>query len=125
MGSQKIRLIVACILAAAMLVGESVAAYANGGGATVIKDEECWLLAADSGLDVDLTSTDLIMLTTPSGNTVLICHFDIPEGHEPDKAIKKTGWLGYTIGGFTANTQSVVTPGGKAVVRCEIKAHED
>jgi hypothetical protein len=125
MGSRKTRLIVAGILAAALLVGGSTVAYANGGGATIIKDASCCLSAADSGLAIDLFSTDVICVETPSGNVVLTCHFDIPEGYEPAKAIKNTGFLCGTCGGCTTDSQCVVTPGGKAVLRCEIKAPKD
>ena len=122
MGSRKTRLIVAGILAVALLVGGSTVAYANGGGATVTK-EGCWVLpGCISGLAIDLFSTDMIRVETPSGNVVLTCHFDIPEGYEPAKAIKNTGFGCNTCCGVTTDTQCVVTPGGKAMLRCEIKA---
>ena len=126
MGLRKTRLIVAGILAVALLVGGSVVAYANDGGATIAKDVGCFLPGSISGLSTDLTSTDTICVETPSGNVVLICHFDIPEGYEPAKAIKNTGFSCCTCGGgFTTDTKCVVTPGGKAMLRCEIKAPKD
>ena len=122
MGSRKTRLIVTGILAVALLVGGSTVAYANGGGAVIIKDEGCSLPGIVSGLSVDLYSTDMICVETPSGNVVLTCHFDIPEGYEPAKAIKNTGFACCACIGTTTDSQCVVTPGGKAMLRCEIKA---
>jgi hypothetical protein len=88
----------------------------------VEKDFGCVLLAADSGLGVDLVTSDMSHnVNTPDGTTCLVCHFDIPEGEEPAKAMKNSGFPCGTLGGVTDDSRSVVTPGGKATLRCQIQ----
>lgn len=91
-------------------------------GATIINEFGCLLLAADSGLDVTLfTDETTHAVNTPSGNSLLKCHFDIPAGHEPKKAIVKEGFSCGTFLGSTTNSQSVCAPGGKCDLTCQVK----
>jgi len=95
--------------------------WAGANGATVISQFGCALLAADSGLRVDVFTvqdTQTQMVITPSGDTMLTCHFDIPAGFEPAKAIKNGGFLCFTLLGFATASNSVATPGGKAHLTC-------
>ena len=109
--------------------------WAGGNGATVIGQFGCMLLGADAGLvgvDFLVTAQDnqLAAVITPSGDTMLTCHFDIPAGFEPAKAIKNRGFpcltfldstsLGLTLG-LTLDSNSVATPGGKAHLTCFVK----
>jgi hypothetical protein len=100
-------------------------ALASAEGATVTNDFACALPAAASGLGIDLFTTDPVHSTeTPSGNTVLSCHFDIPDGFEPAKAIRNDGFLCNTFLGPTLNSMSVATPGGKATLTCQINGSD-
>lgn len=97
------------------------AALASAEGATVMNEFGCTLLSIDSGLAIDLFTTDPVHSTvTPSGNTVLSCHFDIPDGFEPPRAIRNDGFLCGTFAGVTNNSMSVATPGGTATLTCQI-----
>jgi hypothetical protein len=88
----------------------------------VIEEFGCALTAGDSGLLVDLFTDDTThAVVTPSGNSLLQCHFDIPEGFEPDRTIKNNGFGCSTFLGVTNDSQSIATPGGKAHLRCEVK----
>jgi hypothetical protein len=91
-------------------------------GATVINEFGCVLQARDSGLKVTLfTNETTHAVITPSGNSLLQCHFEIPVGFAPDKAIVHEGFLCGTFKGITTNSESVATPGGTATLRCEVK----
>ena len=105
--------------------------WAGGNGATVIGQFGCMLLGVDSGLGVGVDlftdqDTQLAAVITPSGDTMLACHFNIPEGMEPAKAIKNRGFLCVTFLDSTSlaptfDSNSVATPGGKALLTCFVK----
>jgi hypothetical protein len=111
-------------VAAAVLtaLAATTTAHAQNLGATVIDNFGCVLLGKDSGLKVNLfTSETTHAVITPSGNSLLQCHFTIPAGAEPNKAIVNKGFFCGTFLGGTTNSESVVTPGGTATLRCEVK----
>jgi len=117
-------LAVAGLVAAAAFFGTpllgSNGSTTHADGATVIDDVGCALMAADSGLPSDLFTNESLSVATPSGNTTLTCHFDIPAGEEPAKALRNSGFDCGTGLGLTTNSRSVATPGGKALLRCQI-----
>lgn len=125
MRRHKLALLVVAVTAIALVATLSgTVAFANGqgSGAVVQQDFGCSLAASDSGLGVSLFTTDMTHeVDTPDGTTCLVCHFDIPEGEEPAKAIKNEGFPCGTFGGLTYDSKSVVTPGGKATLRCQIE----
>jgi len=91
-------------------------------GATSIEEFRCSLPRSVSGLRIDLTTTEqAFAVATPSGQTLLQCHFDVPEGYRPDRAFQNTGFRCKTFKGTTFNSSAVVTPGGKAHLKCQIK----
>ena len=92
--------------------------------ATVIDDAGCQLLAADSGLPSTLLTTETHATVTSSGNTVLSCHFVIPVGEEPAKAIRNQGFPCGTFLGITNNSRVVSTPGGTASLTCQINGSD-
>jgi len=116
-----VRLAILGVVVAALVAGTSAFALANSNGATVTKDAGCALSQGASGLTCDLFTNEMIEVDTHAGTTSFICHFDIPAGCEPAKAIKNTGFSCGTYAGGTTDTQSVVSPGGKAVLICQIK----
>src|SRR5437867_1793076 len=97
---------------------------AGADGAAVIDRFGCQLPAVFSGLGVDLLiaqdTEHTHTVVTPSGTTMVTCHFDIPAGSEPAKAIKISGFLCQTFVGLTFDSNSVATPGGRAHLTCFI-----
>lgn len=121
---KSVKKILAVSLVAAGLAASAGVSDARAEGATVIDEFGCALLGASSGLGINLFTTVSHEVITPSGNTVLKCHFDIPDGYEPDKAINNKGFLCNTFLGVTTDSKSTVTPGGEAVLTCNINGNE-
>jgi len=102
------------------LLGVAVAPIKAENGATVIQEFGCFLSSSDSGLPISLsTNAKTQSVITPSGNTKLTCHFDIPDSYRPNRAIKNEGFPCGTFLGTTTNSMSVVNPGGKAQLTCQ------
>ncbi len=117
----KTQTVMTMLLSSIVVLGSMVTSVHASNGATVIDEFGCSLLAADSGLDISLyTSGKTHAVVTPSGNTMLTCAFEIPDGHEPKPAINNTGFPCSTYGGMTYNSKSTATPGGKAILTCLI-----
>lgn len=101
------------------LLGSNVGvSHADGQGATVIKDFGCVIVPADWPGSIPLSTNDTHSVATKSGNTAMYCHFDIPAGMEPAKAVKYKGFPCGTFLGLTFDSMSVSTPGGKVMLRC-------
>jgi hypothetical protein len=96
------------------------AGSASADGATVIDEFGCTLLASDSGLGANLFTDDTHAVITPSGNTLLSCSFDIPDGLEPGRAIKNSGFTCGTFLGVSNDSMVVSSPGGNAHLTCHI-----
>ncbi len=94
---------------------------AKAAPATVIKDGGCYLSAADSGLDNDLTTTEDHSVVNSGGNSVLKCHFDIPEADRPARALVNQDFPCNTYLGLTYNSKVVSSPGGQATLTCQVK----
>jgi hypothetical protein len=62
-------------------------------------------------------------VVTSSGNTMLVCHFEIPAGQEPSRATRAEGFFCGTFLGVTTDSKMVATPGGRATLTCTIKAN--
>ena len=112
--------LIGILAAISLAIGIGAPVYAR---ATVTKPLP-WarLPAEDSGLAIDLMTYDEAwQIETPSGQVILIAHFDIPEEYIPDETIKNTGFLVTTwAAGNTYDTMCVVTPGGTAMLRAII-----
>lgn len=71
------------------------------------------------------TDDEIHTTSTKSGNTTLTCHFNIPAGYEPDKAIKSTGFgCGIFLPDedvFTNDTSFIANPGNRATLKCQVK----
>ena len=131
MNFKRVRVVIAGVLVLSLLCFGGTMVYANGQGmgATVTKDFGCgaWYYLDEE--QVFLSTDDMSMAVgTPSGNMMLSCHFDVPEGKEPAKAMKLTpedlpgvmcGIPG-DPGMVTDDWMLVVTPGGKATLTCKI-----
>ena len=96
------RLLFAALVVAVWVQG---AAPAMGLGATSIDEFRCTLPRSVSGLRVDLsTDSQAYAVATPSGQTLLQCHFDIPDGFQPDRTFKNEGFRCKTFKGTTFNS---------------------
>jgi hypothetical protein len=110
-------------VAACVLGLSSTTVYAQStNGAAVVKEFGCILTSAASGLDIDLLTNETThAVNTPNGKSLVKCHFDIPVGHEPKKAIVNEGFDCNTFLGVTTKSQSVCSPGGHCDLTCQLK----
>lgn len=112
-------------LLAAGLAGPAVSVAAKSeNSAQIVKDGGCFGFVPDGngGATTGLFNPEgAHAVSTKSGNVTLVCHFDIPEGFEPAKAVKADGFLCGTYFGLTNDSRVLATPGGKATLICKIK----
>src|SRR5512133_1848145 len=74
-------------------------------GATVINRFTCIIVPQASGLPFVLfTDVAAHEVDTPSGNSILQCHFDIPRGFAPERTLHHKGFLCSTFLGLTTNS---------------------
>ena len=113
----------ACAAALAVVV---FGAPAQAAPAVVVSEFSCggFVPTASGGFGSGLFSNDQThSVVTSSGNTMLVCHFDIPAGAEPAKATHADGFACNTFLGFTTDSKMVATPGGRATLTCTVKAN--
>lgn len=113
------------LLGAVALLSIFPAAPAFAEGSIIIQDGLCtgFVPAPDGSIETELTTTESQMVQ--NGPWVKVtCHFDIPEGSEPDKATHSSG-LPCTIPPFgtTTDTRMSASPGGRAVGTCRFKVN--
>lgn len=92
--------------------------------ATITKDFGCggFVPTEDGDFGSGLFSAEgSHSVATSSGNTKLVCHFDIPEGLEPARATHAEGFVCGTFLGLTTDSKMVATPGGTATLTCSVK----
>ena len=69
------------------------------------------------------TDEEVVFVITESGSWTLTCHFDIPEGLDPDNVIMSSGFqCTNTFNGqmvTTTNSHAMATPGGRAKLKCQ------
>ena len=113
--------IVAALLGFAAL-GAATAHADSSSAAITLKDKEHPVGCSAFGLH---TNDKIHTVSTPSGNTKLICRFDVPEAQRPAKVQEKNGFpCGiYVPGGSKSTTDSSfqMTPGGQAKLECTVK----
>jgi len=111
--------LIGMLVAISIAIGVGTPAYAR---ATVRKPIPWACINKDlSGLDIDLWTNEkpneAWQIETPSGQVILIAHFDIPEEYRPDRVIKITGFTTNTWEGpSTDDTMIVLTPGGRSML---------
>jgi hypothetical protein len=95
-------------------------------GATVVDDFGCGLLAADSGLPVDLFTYDSHSVVNSAGNTTLKCYFPFdPVLCPSDRAIVTKDFTCGTFLGFADKSRTTTDcENGIAVLTCMVK-HDD
>jgi hypothetical protein len=109
------------IFAATVLLSSPLGILAQS--AWVEKDFSCggFVPTPDGGIGPFLSTNKGHSVVTPSGNTKLICNFNIPDSLQPAKATHAEGFLCGTFMGDTSDSTMVATPGGKAVLTFEVK----
>ncbi len=119
--SRLIRLVggacVATLLALTTLFG-GIASADSGGGAAVAKFDGGFVPGSFSGLGISLSGGQCINVVTPSGQALGRCHFEIPAGFAPARAIIVTGFACFGPNGQTGDSRFVATPGGQATLSC-------
>jgi hypothetical protein len=98
-------------------------ADADHPAAITLKDKEHPVGCRAFGLQ---TSDKIHTVSTPSGNTKLTCHFNVPEGQRPPSTQEKNG---FACGIFLPNGATKITndssfqktPGGQAKLECTVK----
>jgi photosystem II stability/assembly factor-like uncharacterized protein len=93
---------------------------ADGGGANVVRGEECTISLFELGGD-EVTTTDTQSVETPSGNVSLVCRAELPDGVDPPRhAVRTRGELCQTPLGPTTDTDKIITPKGSVRLTCRI-----
>ncbi|HSJ88479.1 MAG TPA: hypothetical protein VK909_14810 [Anaerolineales bacterium] len=114
--------LIAFIVAASLALTIGTPSAQARSGATVIKGFECVIVPADSGIPILLFSQDVTReVDTPSGNSILQCHFEIPKRYVPSQTMHHAGFLCGTLFGLTTNSKSVTTKSGKVLLTCIVK----
>ena len=116
-------LTVLCVICLAFAASTAVA---DDNGATVIDEFGCTLLGADSGLPVNLFTTDSHSVVNHAGNSVLKCYFQFdPVLCPSEKAIKTTGFVCGTFLGLATRSRTITDCyEGMAILTCMVK-HND
>ena len=111
-------------IVAMLLCAPAFAASENA--AIVLHDFDHPYGCSYSGFGIPLFTDDEVhTVATKNGNIKLICHFDVPEGFEPAKTIKHSGFsCGIYLpedSVFTDDTYAMINPGGRALLKCTLK----
>ncbi|KAJ5378101.1 uncharacterized protein N7496_005510 [Penicillium cataractarum] len=100
-----------------------ILAQPSSNAASITKDFICFgfVPTLNGGIGPGLSTENGHSVVTSSGNTKLICNFDVPDDLEPTTATHASGFHCNTFLGQTTDSTMVANPGGKAVLTCEIK----
>jgi hypothetical protein len=109
-----ILLVAVALVMTAMVAASALPVAAQGEGATVIHEGGCALGEPEVP---NLFTNDSHAVITPSGNTMLICHFEGPPIAETTVG---EGFLCGTYLGATTESRYVYTKGGNATLTCRI-----
>jgi hypothetical protein len=114
--------LIAFILAASLAFTVRTPSALAHARATVINHFECLIVPQDSGLPILLFSDKVTHeVDTASGNSILQCHFHIPEGFVPSQTLHHQGFLCGTFLGETTNSRSITTKGGQVLLICQVR----
>ena len=97
-------------------------AYADGKGATVTKDVPCAIGTTSTGLIVTFQSHAVV---TPSGNSHLVCHGELPTRPPKTTVLKDVPCLVFRPGGgvtLASSSHVVLTKSGRANLTCHFKS---
>ena len=98
----------------------AVAANA-GGNAEVATDQFCRCSTCGNALGSSpLQTYNAKLVKAASGNVTFQCHFDIPKGYEPTSAMQPGSPGCMTRYGLSNKTHILLSPGGNAVLTCQV-----
>ena len=63
----------------------------------------------------------MVYRVTKSGMKTVTCHFDVPDGFAPSKAMHNSGFQCFVDGASTTDTRASISSGGRMVLTCRIK----
>ncbi len=113
------RLLVPLILVLGLLVAAIPAGAAGAqDGAIVLRDVSCGIALPGVPPGAVFTENAMIVVT-PSGRAVLVCHAQIPEG-PPTAVIVEDLFCGLGPGGFTEQSHTVIAPSGRVLLTCHV-----
>lgn len=113
---------------AALLPFAASAVHAKSDNAAEIATDQfcqCSTCAAALGLGAPLQTFDARTVATSSGNVTLQCHFDVPEGFAPARALRPESPGCGTAFGPANKVNIVITPGGQARLTCQVSPSAD
>jgi hypothetical protein len=112
---RKLVFVLAALVASIGVAAAAATAPADpGNGAVVINDLGCFVFLPP----VSGTTTDSHTVVTPSGNTVLICHFDL--ANPTGQALVFENFGCSTLIGGTNDSKFVLSASGKGTLTCHI-----
>jgi len=123
---------VAAVAAIGALTLASQPAIADSGednGAIVIKDDHCVAAVPTESGDIisanifEDTSARTQRVQTPSGNTVLMCHFSAPESLKPSSRRSASGFTcrDRASGQVAYSSELMVAPSGRGLMICRLE----
>ena len=111
-------------LSATAFAAPTVAFAKSDNAAEIVSGAECGGFVPDGngGMASTLTTEKgHHRVVTKSGNIILSCQFDIPDGQEPSQAISAQGFDCTADGQLTTDSKMLATPGGRAILVCKVK----
>jgi len=111
-------------LAGACLLPATTVLASSENAASVARNGECWgfVPTSNGGVgDMIHTTEGHHRVVTRSGSSVVSCEFDIPNRLKPSGVTKATGFGCGVDGQPTNHSSMLATPGGRALLICEIK----
>ncbi|MDX1486094.1 MAG: hypothetical protein R3229_16605 [Alphaproteobacteria bacterium] len=114
------------LLAAGAILLAAATAQANN-AAEIATDEYCQCTTCGNALGAGfpLQTYDARAVKTSSGRVTFQCHFDIPEGYQPAKAMRPQSPGCGTPFGLSNKTHIVLTPGGTGKLTCQVNPSGD
>lgn len=111
----------ATVALGAAVVAIPATAQSDNAAAVIRADNSCggFVPTPSGGFGTFLVG-ELHSVVTSSGNTSLVCKFDIPEGARPATATHAEGFGCGTFLGGTTDSKMVASPGGQATLTCRI-----
>jgi hypothetical protein len=107
-------------------IGSTAAYAASENAAEIATGEFCQCTTCGIALGTaPLVTFDARAVGTSSGNVTFQCHFDIPEGFAPVRALRPESLGCGTPFGPANKIDIVLAPGGKAKLTCQVNPSGD
>lgn len=118
---------VASLLVASLAAfGASAVNADSANSAEIATDQFCQCATCGNALGTSpLQTFDARAVKTSSGNVTLQCHFDVPQGFAPSKALRPVSTGCGTPFGSANKIDIVISPGGQAKLTCQVSPSAD